>query len=461
MRTIRKYACAAVALLVFAPLGIANAQVTVTAADPSAAPQGTLSLDVTITGNGFDSTAQVDFLVTGTTNPGGITVRKVSVKGSKRLVATIDIADTAVVDKFDIEVRLSNGRKGKGTTLFTVQQKTNDPCAAGSLNWQGFPAYAYFTNIPGAGSADPYQVRVASANGQCSLRVMTLPDNVLTMSFAETATPGLYRLIVGKYLFLHLAEFRVGTDPASDMPRLESINIVSNFRETGSQLGFAGADLSPDGERVAIVRYFGHERRLTIADFDDSTPDFDVCARTGLTEYLEDWGDVAWAPSGRVSFLQSSATYRRIVGIDVDAPPLSPADCDPQLVVSFWEGDPGAVPLGEPLLMHYQSAVEYMGVEYLSMYVTYSEKVRKGTQTSCGVWVWNASTVPATRVLDRTNGAPRGRSGSFTAEGSLLYQPGCELSDQISEFGFLGAPTSIQSTAEGRWAVGLKKRTVQ
>jgi hypothetical protein len=89
MRTIRKYACAVVALLVFAPLGIANAQVMVTAADPSAAPQGTLSLDVTITGNGFDSTAQVDFLVTGTTNPGGITVRKVSVKGSKRLVATI------------------------------------------------------------------------------------------------------------------------------------------------------------------------------------------------------------------------------------------------------------------------------------------------------------------------------------------------------------------------------------
>ena len=76
--------------------------------------QGTVSLDVTVTGNGFNSSAQVKFLVTGTADPGGITVKKVTVKGSKKLIATIDVADTAVVNKFDIEVALSNGRKGKG-----------------------------------------------------------------------------------------------------------------------------------------------------------------------------------------------------------------------------------------------------------------------------------------------------------------------------------------------------------
>lgn len=111
-------------VLALAPIGAAWAQVQVTAADPSSTLQGTVSLDVTISGNGFDSTANVNFLVTGTTDTGGIAVRKVSVRNSKKLVATIDVADTAVVNKFDIVVALSDGRKGKGTTLFAVQAKT-------------------------------------------------------------------------------------------------------------------------------------------------------------------------------------------------------------------------------------------------------------------------------------------------------------------------------------------------
>ena len=102
---------------------MAQAQVTVTSADPSSAVQGTISLDVTVTGNGFDSTAQVKFLVTGRPILAASPSRTSSVKGPKRLIATIDVADTAVVNKFDIEVALSNGRKGKGTTLFAVQAK--------------------------------------------------------------------------------------------------------------------------------------------------------------------------------------------------------------------------------------------------------------------------------------------------------------------------------------------------
>lgn len=226
----------------------------VTSADPSSALQGTVSLDVTITGNGFDNSAQVQFLVTGTTNPGGISVKNVSVRSAKKLVATIEVADTAVVNKFDIEVRLSNGRKGKGTTLFAVQAKASDPCVAGSANWLGFPAFAYFANIPGSGSGDPYEVRVASANGRCSVRVMTLPENALTISFAQSsAAPGMYRLMVGKYLFLRLAEFRVEADPLTGRPGLAGLNVVSNFRPTGSQLGYSGVDLSPDGEHVDSI----------------------------------------------------------------------------------------------------------------------------------------------------------------------------------------------------------------
>ena len=69
--------------LALMPMAMAHAQVKVTSAVPEAAPQGTISLDVTVGGSGFDNSAQVQFLVTDTTNPGGIVVKKVVVKGPK------------------------------------------------------------------------------------------------------------------------------------------------------------------------------------------------------------------------------------------------------------------------------------------------------------------------------------------------------------------------------------------
>lgn len=97
-------------------------EVLVTSADPAEALQGTLDLEVTIGGSGFDDSAEVEFLVAGTNDPGGITVKKWKVRGPKKIIATIDISGTATVADFDIQVRLSGGRGGKGTT-FRVQAK--------------------------------------------------------------------------------------------------------------------------------------------------------------------------------------------------------------------------------------------------------------------------------------------------------------------------------------------------
>jgi hypothetical protein len=47
-------------------------------------------------------------------------------RNSRELVTTIDVADTADLASFDIQVTLSSGRKGKGTTLFSVKAKPND-----------------------------------------------------------------------------------------------------------------------------------------------------------------------------------------------------------------------------------------------------------------------------------------------------------------------------------------------
>src|SRR5512140_2367946 len=95
-----------VALLVLAPIGAALAQVKVTSATPASAYQGTLSLDVVVTGSGFDSSAKVQYFVTGTTNPGGVTVRSVTYRKSSELVTTIDVAEGAVLSSYDIQVTL-------------------------------------------------------------------------------------------------------------------------------------------------------------------------------------------------------------------------------------------------------------------------------------------------------------------------------------------------------------------
>lgn len=76
-----------VLLLALAPVGATWAQVKVTAADPATTYQGTASLDVIVSGSGFNSSAKAKFLVSGTTETGGITVTKVVVQGSNRLIA--------------------------------------------------------------------------------------------------------------------------------------------------------------------------------------------------------------------------------------------------------------------------------------------------------------------------------------------------------------------------------------
>jgi hypothetical protein len=137
-------------LFIITPLllsGVALAQdPQVNSANPSTALQGT-ELDVEIAGTGFDNSAAVDFFVTGTTDPGGITVKKVKVRGSKKIIATIAIAAEAEATDFDIEVRLSRGRTGKGTELFKVQQNDNGNGGQGS-NTSGIVTFLTQVDYP-------------------------------------------------------------------------------------------------------------------------------------------------------------------------------------------------------------------------------------------------------------------------------------------------------------------------
>jgi hypothetical protein len=145
MNAWKRITLAGLSLLVLglAPIGAAFAQVKVTAATPASAYQGTIALDVVVSGSGFNNTAKVQYFVTGTTNPGGITVRSVRFNNSRELVTTIDVADTAVLTYFDIQVTLDSGRKGKGTTLFSVKSRSTGTDSYYSQNLGTLPGDKY------------------------------------------------------------------------------------------------------------------------------------------------------------------------------------------------------------------------------------------------------------------------------------------------------------------------------
>jgi hypothetical protein len=101
----------------------AVAQIQVNSSSPSAAPQGTINLNVTVNGNGFKKGAKAQWFVTGTTNPGGVTVNSTTFNGSGTLTANITIASGATISGYDVVVTNADGRTGKGTDLFAVTQQ--------------------------------------------------------------------------------------------------------------------------------------------------------------------------------------------------------------------------------------------------------------------------------------------------------------------------------------------------
>jgi hypothetical protein len=106
-------------------------QIQVTAADPASTAQGTINLNVKVTGKGFKNGAKAKWFVTGTTDPGGVTVNSTTFVNSGELTANITVADTAVIANFDIQVLNSDGRGGKGTELFAVTAK-GQPVSCGT-----------------------------------------------------------------------------------------------------------------------------------------------------------------------------------------------------------------------------------------------------------------------------------------------------------------------------------------
>src|SRR5262245_59029437 len=112
------------------PVSHAQCGIQVSAADPMMAEQGTINLNVKVTGKGFKNGAKAKWLVTGTNDTGGVTVNSTTFVSSTEVTANLTIDAAAVVSNFDIQVLNSDGRGGKGTELFRVTAKQALNCPA-------------------------------------------------------------------------------------------------------------------------------------------------------------------------------------------------------------------------------------------------------------------------------------------------------------------------------------------
>lgn len=94
-------------------------KIQVVAANPDYGEQGTVSLDVDVSGSGFEPGATTEFVNSDTGKAGGIQVNSTNFVAADKVRANITIATDADLADFDILVRV-NGRRGKGTALFAV-----------------------------------------------------------------------------------------------------------------------------------------------------------------------------------------------------------------------------------------------------------------------------------------------------------------------------------------------------
>jgi hypothetical protein len=94
------------------------AGVTVTSATPDIGIQGT-TLDVVVSGSGFDRGSRVDFARDGVVDP-KLHINSTTYRTTGELVANVTIAADAVAARYDVAVTTATGKKGIGTERFAV-----------------------------------------------------------------------------------------------------------------------------------------------------------------------------------------------------------------------------------------------------------------------------------------------------------------------------------------------------
>ncbi len=194
-------------ILAASQVAMAAPPVRVESATPSEAEQQTTGLEITIGGSGFDTApgavTSVRFLLPCEAEPctdtGGVDVTTFTVPSKKKIIATIDVGEFAIVDFRDIEVQMTRGRGGKGTTLFSVRQKnTGGPQTTTCTE-------AYFPGRPGIctdmggndcvlGIGNPERIKLMTED--CKTKeTIVLPNGGSLVSNANIESPADYKTL--------------------------------------------------------------------------------------------------------------------------------------------------------------------------------------------------------------------------------------------------------------------------
>ena len=256
---------------------IAQSQIQVTAADPSSSAQGTVNLNVRVTGKGFKSGNQAKWFVTGTNDTGGVTVNSTTFVSSTELTANISISDTAVIANFDIQVLASDGRGGKGTELFAVTAKGGgnalcpamQPAPVGDTKCYDLTAGCLDSTFANVGYAhlDPYPPYASSAD--TGMDVVVQPDQKVVIAGKARISSTDIDFAVIRYNSDGTLDTSFGQVSPSNPPSRLGYTVTSV--STGFDYAYALA-LQPDG-KIVVVGTAGSTDRVAVRYNADGTLD--------------------------------------------------------------------------------------------------------------------------------------------------------------------------------------------
>lgn len=221
------------------------AQIQVNSTTPAAAAQGTTNLNVTIAGNGFKKGAKAQWFITGTTNPGGVTVNSTTYNGSSSLTANITIASNATLSGFDVLVTNTDGRTGKGTDLFAVTvQGTPTGCSTTGTPG-GFTLQSVLNPVQSNGTA---LVTTGILGNAVRVRPLSL-DGIAVESLAAFVTSGSQNgSVPGTYVFFldPVTGKLQTTNPITGAPWSNPLQVLSGIQSRHAAAGDVNHDGIPD-----------------------------------------------------------------------------------------------------------------------------------------------------------------------------------------------------------------------